>query len=141
MELNEVKKWAELNIHDYNTRQAFLLITEIIYNETDDKVTDIETYWNWFKEKWKECEEIVSQKDNWKCVRHGKTTDNYVNYYGFRIFRMVFNLYVKPMFNIIFNISNYRKFVFKAKYKIVENREIVINGEYPFRVIDLLRWD
>lgn len=61
MELQKVKKWAELNIHDYNTRQAFILITEIIYSETEDKVTEIEIYWNWFKEKWEECWDIVSK--------------------------------------------------------------------------------
>ena len=107
MEFNEVKAWAELNIHDYNTRQAFILITEIIYNETEDKVTDIETYWNWFKEKWKECEEIISQKDNWQIFSvtiPNLTNDYYYCFYSeitfLKVLDLFYNVYVKSVFCI-----------------------------------------
>lgn len=129
MELNEVKIWTELNIHDYNTRQAFLLITEIIYNETEDKVTDIEMYWNWFKEKWKECEEIISQKDNWQIF--SITTGNY--YYCFyseitflKVLNLFYNVYVKSVFCInkdLLKVVGKNLRFFRTVQKIVKHKK------------------
>lgn len=115
MEIEEIKSWAEQNIHDYNTRQAFLLITEIIYNETEDKVTDIETYWNWFKEKWVECEEVNS-KETWVYYRMSvpETPQKwhccyYVECNFLKILNLFYNAWIKVVFNFKKSLADFSK--------------------------------
>lgn len=120
MELEEIKTWVNKNVSEttverYNMKKAFLLIIDAIYQQTEDKIENIEKFYLWFKEKWDECYSIISEHPNLQYL--GQLEDGrymYVVYTDYRTCEMLFKNYIKNLFNI--NITLWKGIACEPKF-------------------------
>ena len=61
MTIQEIEKWAKENVADQNVRTSLLLAIDTVYSHSEERITDIETFYKWFKEKYEECYEITQK--------------------------------------------------------------------------------